>query len=69
MFTLVNFAKVLLIIGGVAWGIYGAIKINIIRHILPFPELQKFVYILVGIAALFLMFNRNYYFSRFICIF
>lgn len=61
MFTIVNFSKLLLVIGGIAWGIYGAFQINIIKRIFPTKEIQQFVYITYGLAALFLMFNRNFY--------
>jgi len=61
MLDLIIFAKLLLVIGGIVWGIYGVFSINIIKRILPNETLQKIVYILVGISALLLIFNRNYY--------
>jgi uncharacterized membrane protein YuzA (DUF378 family) len=61
MMNLIIFAKLLLIIGGIAWGIYGSMGINIVKRIVPFGTLQKVVYITVGLSALMLMFNRNFY--------
>ncbi len=61
MYNLIIFAKLLLIIGGLAWGVYGSIGINIVKRIFPNETLQKFIYIVVGISAIILMFNRNFY--------
>ena len=61
MLNLITLNKLLLIIGGVAWGIYGVFNTNIVKKILPNSTAQKVVYILVGLSALFLMFNRNFY--------
>lgn len=61
MYTLAMFAKLLLIIGGIAWGVYGTMKINIVRRILPYENAQRIIYILVGLSALMLLFNKNFY--------
>ena len=61
MINLIIFAKLLLIVGGIAWGIYGTMKINIIKQILPNILAQNFVYVLIGLSALILIFNRNFY--------
>lgn len=58
---LIVFAKLLLIIGGIAWGIYGSMGINLIKRVIPSEVGQKIVYICVGLSALVLMFNRNFY--------
>jgi uncharacterized membrane protein YuzA (DUF378 family) len=59
--NIIIFAKLLLIIGGITWGLYGALRINIIKRILPSSSAQNVIYLLVGLSALFLMFNRNFY--------
>jgi uncharacterized membrane protein YuzA (DUF378 family) len=61
MLNLITFTKLLLVIGGIAWGIYGAFGINIVKRILPDSNAQKIVYILVGVSAVVLLFNRNFY--------
>ena len=61
MFNLESFAKLLLIIGGIVWGIYGVLHINIVKYVLPYTIFQRVLYIVVGLAALLLMFNRNFY--------
>jgi uncharacterized membrane protein YuzA (DUF378 family) len=61
MLDLIKFTKLLLVIGGIAWGIYGAFGINIVKRILPDSNAQKIVYILVGVSAVILLFNRNFH--------
>jgi len=61
MYNLITFAKLLLVIGGLVWGIYGTMGINVVKRILPNQTAQKVVYISVGISAIILMFNRNFY--------
>ena len=61
MLNLITLSKLLLIIGGIAWGIYGALNINIIKVVLPNSTIYRVIYVLVGLAALILMFNRNFY--------
>jgi len=61
MYNLITFAKLLLVIGGIVWGIYGTMGINVVKRILPNKTAQKVLYIAVGLSALLLMFNRNFY--------
>ena len=61
MMNLITLAKLLLIIGGIAWGVYGSMGINMVKRIIPSETGQKVVYIAVGLASLVLMFNRNFY--------
>ena len=61
MLNLITFTKFLLVIGGIAWGIYGVFGINIVKRILPDSNSQKVVYVLVGLSAIILLFNRNFY--------
>jgi uncharacterized membrane protein YuzA (DUF378 family) len=61
MLNLVIFAKLLLIIGGITFGIYGLFNVNIIKKVLQDKNMSNLFYICIGIAAVFLMFNRNFY--------
>jgi len=54
------FAICLVIVGGMNWGAIGFFNINIVEK-LPFFFLIKMIYILVGISALYLVFDRNTY--------
>lgn len=51
---LADIAKVLLIIGGLNWGLVGAFNFNLVEQLLGFsPLLVDLVYLVVGIAAVF----------------
>ena len=46
-------ATVLLIIGGLNWGLVGLFDFNLVSAIFNnFPDIQKLLYILIGLAAL-----------------
>ncbi|NDK10120.1 DUF378 domain-containing protein [Candidatus Gracilibacteria bacterium] len=52
-----SIALLLLVIGGINWGLIGAFDFNLVNTILGgVPVLETIVYILVGIAALFVLF-------------
>jgi uncharacterized membrane protein YuzA (DUF378 family) len=61
MFSLSIIAKLLLVIGGFIWGVYGLMTINVVKRILPHPSAQKALYILFGIAAIILLFDKTFY--------
>lgn len=46
-------ASILLLIGGLNWGLIGAFNIDVVAMILQNPMLIKIVYILVGLSALY----------------
>ncbi len=49
-------AKVLVIIGGLNWGLVGAINLDVIKAIFgSIPVLQQIVYLLVGLSALYMV--------------
>lgn len=53
--TLGMIALVLTIIGGINWGLVGALKLDLVKLIFGFmPLLQDIIYILVGLSALYL---------------
>jgi uncharacterized membrane protein YuzA (DUF378 family) len=52
------------IVGSLNWLSIGLINTNLVDKLstyLSIPMLSRIIYIIVGIAALFLMFNRNFY--------
>jgi uncharacterized protein len=51
-------AMILLLIGGINWGLLGAFDFNIVTWLFGMvPALMKLVYILVGLSALWLLFQ------------
>jgi len=63
MISLINLAKLLLIIGGIIWGFYGTFDIYIL-DIIPSVIIQKFICALIGIASIILIFNTNYFLTH-----
>jgi len=53
-------ATLLLIIGGLNWGLVGAFNFDLVSKI-GFPMISKIIYLLVGLSAIYLAFNRNTY--------
>ncbi len=48
-------SNILVIVGGINWGLVGIFKFNLVDTILaPVPMLARFVYVLVGLAAVYL---------------
>ncbi len=48
-------AFILLVVGGLNWGLIGLFNFNLVTSILGFsPMLEKVVYILVGVSAVYL---------------
>jgi len=54
-------AMVLLIVGGVNWGLFGAFKLDLVAKLFGKGIIARTVYILVGLSALYLAFNRDTY--------
>ena len=53
-------AFVLVIIGGLNWGIYGVTGYNVVELVFgTFPMIENIVYVLVGLSALFMLFKRH----------
>lgn len=55
------FAVLLLVIGGLNWGLVGAFKVDLVAALFGKKLIARTVYILVGLAALLLAFNRDTY--------
>ena len=52
-------AFVLVIIGGLAWGIYGVSGYNVVEIVFGnLPMIENIVYVLVGLSALFMLFRN-----------
>jgi len=49
-------ALILVIVGGLAWGLYGAFNFNLVETIFRVAMLVKIVYILVGLAAIYMVY-------------
>ena len=58
---LFKFAMVLLIIGGLNWLLVGLFDVNLVSGIFGKSFLATFIYVLVGISALAIMFDRDTY--------
>lgn len=54
-------AMVLVLIGGLNWGLVGLLNLDLVALLLgSMPIVQKLVYILVGLSAAFLIFKKFY---------
>lgn len=53
----------LIIVGALNWGLIGVFKFNLVEFVAKytFKDLETTIYILVGIAAVFHLFSRNFY--------
>ena len=57
-----KFAMVFVIVGAINWGMIGGAKVNLVERLLGKGSgLSRVVYILVGVSALMLAFNRDTY--------
>ena len=51
-------AQILVIVGGLNWGLYGIANLDIVKLIFGFmPLLMQIVYILIGLSALYMLFG------------
>lgn len=52
-------AMILVLIGGLNWGLVGILNLDLVEKILgSIPIVQKIVYILVGLSALFVAYKE-----------
>ena len=58
-----KFMLLLLVIGGLVWGIIGVSKFNLVNWIAKktITSIEPLIYILVGISALYYLFSRDFY--------
>ncbi|HYK08080.1 MAG TPA: DUF378 domain-containing protein [Candidatus Eisenbacteria bacterium] len=52
-------AYLLLFVGGLNWGLVGLLNVNVVMWLLgSWPMVEKAVYVLVGVAAVWVMFTH-----------
>lgn len=52
-------AMILVLIGGINWGLVGLVNLDLVALLLgSMPIIQKLVYILVGLSAVFVIFKK-----------
>ncbi|MEO5927198.1 MAG: DUF378 domain-containing protein [Patescibacteria group bacterium] len=60
MCTVHKIAWVLVIVGALNWGLLGAFNINLVNMIIgSWPMVERVVYILVGLSAIFMFFTGS----------
>ena len=53
-------AWILLLIGGLNWGLVGALNLDILEALLgSIPMLQKVVYVLIGLSAVYMGYKHS----------
>ena len=52
-------AKILLIIGGLNWGLFGLFDLDLVAKIGGTGIVAKIIYVLVGLSAIWLIFRFN----------
>lgn len=52
-------AYILVIVGGLNWGLVGAFNFNLVDAIFGMGAISMLVYILVGLSALYLIFAKS----------
>jgi len=57
MNTLDWIAHILVLVGGLNWGLVGAANLNLVESIFGAGQITNIVYILVGLSALYMLFN------------
>ncbi|MBL1434384.1 DUF378 domain-containing protein [Candidatus Wolfebacteria bacterium] len=50
-------AYILVFIGGINWGLIGVANLNLVESIFGAGNITNIIYILVGISALYMLFN------------
>ncbi len=57
--TLFCIAIILVLIGGINWGLVGLLNLDLVALLLgSMPIVQKLVYILIGLSAAFVIFKK-----------
>jgi uncharacterized membrane protein YuzA (DUF378 family) len=49
---------IIVLVGGINWGLIGLANVNLVETIFPNPTLERIVYILVGLSAFYLLLTR-----------
>lgn len=59
--TLYCVAIILVLIGGINWGLVGLLNLDLVALLLgSMPIVQKLVYIVIGLSAAFVIFKKFY---------
>ena len=61
-YTAQTLAIVLLVLGALNWGFVGLLRTNMIERLIGKSIITRILYLLIGAAALFLVFHRDTYF-------
>jgi uncharacterized membrane protein YuzA (DUF378 family) len=57
--TLFCIAMILVLIGGINWGLVGLLNLDLVALLLgSMPIIQKLVYIIIGLSAVFVIFKK-----------
>lgn len=54
-------AYILILVGGINWGLYGLFKVNLVEAILGTGFLARLIYIVIGVGAGYLIYR---YFTK-----
>ena len=57
-------ALILLIVGGINWGLYGVLSFNIVDYVFGKIWIDKIIYFLVGISAVYVLFTWKHFFCH-----
>lgn len=57
--TINKFAYILVLVGGINWGLIGLLKLNLVTSLLGATGLEDIIYILVGVSAVYLIATYN----------
>lgn len=57
--TIGKIAYILVIIGGLNWGLVGALNFNLVDAIFGMGAISMLIYILVGLSAVYLIFGKS----------
>ena len=57
--TMTMIAGILLIIGGINWGLVGAFNFNLVQSIFGSNVFTDIIYILVGLAGIYMIFGMS----------
>ncbi len=57
--TLGKVAYILVIIGGLNWGLVGAFNFNLVDAIFGMGTISMLIYILVGLSAVYMIFGKT----------
>ena len=57
-------AVILLIIGGINWGLWGIVDVNVVDYIFPVEWIRNVIYFFIGVSGIYVAFVWKNIFSR-----